>query len=204
MESESIVDIQLRIKAVVIYNFLVLYSELENSVRDIFVKIVPRLDEAKKNVLYFYYGGRIGTTYDYPNEAIKLRDLNFKENERFKDFTINEIIKIDRKRTMITVFPETLPSLQRRVTFVFKDCIIKLIQMRNKLAHEMCDCKFDDAQIIEILSDNHLKNANYQFLEGFDLTLADDMTKAILSNYVYMENIMKELCSVKDKLQQPS
>ncbi len=198
MESEKVTDIQLRIKAVVIYNFLVLYTDLEKVVKDIFSKSVPRVDINSKYLLYFYYGGRIGTRYEYMDETIKLREVAFKENELFKDYTINEIIRIDRKRVLLTNFPENIASLQRKITFSFKDSILKLIKMRNRLAHELCECHFEEAQIIEILSDDYLKKANYRFIEGLDLTLADDMTKAIFSNYIYMDIIKNELDKIND------
>ena len=67
------------------------------------------------------------------------------------------------------------------------------MNMRNKLAHEVDTLSFQERDIIEILSSEYLKKYNYDYLEGYEINYSDENAIALLSNIVYMRNIIEKL-----------
>ena len=107
---------------------------------------------------------------------------------------INQILKFNKTANIIKKYNVSLNSVQRESTvFDLQGCIIKLINMRNVLAHEIYECSFKDKDIIELLSNEKIRDAHFEFLANFDTDLMDDMTKTIISNYYYMRKIISLL-----------
>lgn len=197
----EISGIKAQIQAIAVYQFLNLYTEMEGTIKDIFLNSLDSLSNDTINYLYFIYGGRIGTNIEYENSILKLREIKYKDDEKFKAFTANELIKIDRNRTLFDKFPDELKSAQMRMQrYGFKDSILKLISMRNRIAHELSSATFKEADIIEILSDEKIIGLHYPFLEQYDVSIADDFSKQVISNYYYMEKIEEELKEVLSDL----
>lgn len=191
-QSKEILVLQL--KSLVVYQFLNAFNKLEKIVRDNFKESLKCIDKDNLNKLYFYYGGLIGTYIDNDVGAIKLNEIEYKKNEEFGLLKINQILKINKTTHLISKYNNSLQSLQREsTTFELQSCIIKLINMRNVLAHEMYECVFKDKDIIELLSNEKIRDAHFEFLVDFDTDLMDDMSKAIISNYYYMCEIISLL-----------
>lgn len=140
-------------------------------------------------------GGLIGTYIDYNNPmALKLRDNPFKVDSKFKELNTNQILKINRKSSLIPSIKEEIASVQTKMTFfTIEDCIIKLLEMRNILAHDIINCNFHAKHIIEVFTLQKINELNSPFLEGYDLNLLDNMSINVLSNYFYMERIIATL-----------
>ena len=69
---------------------------------------------------------------------MKLNIVKYKENDVFKELKVNQIIKIFKRNPCLRVFDFAIQSIQRATTtFSFYDCVIRLLNMRNILAHEM-------------------------------------------------------------------
>ena len=179
MTGIDINTISVQIKSLMIYEFLNEYTRLEKMIHDVLAQNVSSLPAKILHQLYFYYGGRVGTRLDYENEAVELRVIKYKDNEQFKDLTINQIVKILQKNP-------------------FYDCVIRLIGMRNKLAHEMVNLNFKDQHLIELLSPEQLEAQKFQILQSFDIHKMDNMTQYIASNLVYMYKIIAKLDSIKE------
>ena len=177
-----------------IYEFLNEYNRLEQIIRGIFEQNIPSLPPKVIQQLFFYNGGRIGTYIDAEEESVKLTAVKYKENDLFKELTINQIVKIFKRNPCLDAFNFDIPSMQRITTFFsFYDCVIRLLNMRNILAHEMVNLQFKNKDLIELLSFDQLEAHSFEILQNYDVRKMDNMTQYIASNVVYMLKIISVL-----------
>lgn len=192
--------LSVQIKSLVIYEFLKEYNRLEQIIREIFEKSIPELPAKILQELYFYNGGRVGTYIDFEENSLKLNTVNYKDNDDFKELRINQIIKIFKREPCLGAFNFEIQSIQRATEkFSFYDCVTRLLNMRNILAHEMVDLQFKNKHLIELLSYEQLKAQDFEILRNFDIGKMDNMTQYIASNHVYMLKIIAFLESSKIK-----
>ena len=91
-------------------------------------------------------------------------------------------------------FNFVVESVQRTTTvFTFYDCVIRLLNMRNKLAHEVVDLQFKDRDLIELLSHEQIAREPFDLLQNYDVRKMDDMTLYIASNIVYIRKLLSKL-----------
>lgn len=191
--------ISLQLKSLVVFEFLKEYNELEQMIRKVFEKNLSTLPQKILQQLYFYYGGKIGTYIEYEAHSVRLKSLDFKEGELFKTLSINQIIKIFKESRHLKVFNFVVESVQRTTTvFDFYDCVIRLLNMRNKLAHEVVDLQFKDRDLIELLSHEQIAREPFDLLQNYDIRKMDDMTLYIASNIVYIRKLLSKLNSEVD------
>ena len=69
------------------------------------------------------------------------------------------------------------------------------------MAHEILKDNFDDEDIIELLSDEKIKENVITELETFDINLMDLSTKQIYSNLLYLNRIVIEINENKSLLE---
>lgn len=109
----------------------------------------------------------------------------------FKDLKVNQMIKIFKRDPCLKKFNFEVPSIQRETTTIsFYDCVIRLLNMRNKLAHEMSSLQFNNQDLIELLTFEQLEDHSFEILQSFDLRKMDNMTQYIASNIVYMQKLL--------------
>ena len=186
--------LSVQIKSLMIYEFLNEYNRLEQMIREEFEQSIPSLPQKVVQQLYFYYGGRIGTYIDIEEEAVKLTVAKYKDNDLFKELTVNQIIKLFKKNPCLKAFNFEIPSIQRATTFFsFYDCVIRLLNMRNKLAHEMVNLRFQNKDLIELLTFEQLEAQDFRILKNYDVRKMDNMTQYIASNLVYMRSLISVL-----------
>ncbi len=186
--------ISLQLKSLVVFEFLKEYNELEQTIRKVFEKNLSTLPQKILQQLYFYYGGKIGTYIEYEAHSVRLNSLDFKEGELFKTLSINQIIKIFKESPYLEDFNFVVESVQRTTTvFPFYDCVIRLLNMRNKLAHEVVDLQFKDRDLIELLSHEQIAREPFDLLQNYDVRKMDDMTLYIASNIVYIRKLLSKL-----------
>ena len=186
--------LSVQIKSLMIYEFLNEYTRLEQMIRETFEQNISLLPAKVIQQLYFYNGGRIGTYIDFEEDTVKLNAAQFKENDRFKDLSINQIIKLFKKDPCIKTFDFEIQSIQRATTaYSFYDCATRLLNMRNVLAHEMVNLQFKDKHLIELLTIDQLEAQNFKILQNFDVGKMDNMTQYIASNLVYMLKLISVL-----------
>lgn len=188
--------ISLQLKSLVVFEFLKEYNELEQTIRKVFERNLSTLPQKILQQLYFYYGGKIGTYIEYEAHSVRLSSLDFKEGELFKILSINQIVKIFKDYPCLEEFNFTVESVQRTTTvFPFYDCVIRLLNMRNKLAHEVADLHFKDSDLIELLSCDQIAQEPFDLLQNYDIQKMDDMTLYIASNIIYIRKLIAKLNS---------
>ncbi len=187
-----------QLKCIILYEFLQTYCMFENKIKDCFKESLNSISAEVKQKLYFIYGSQTRTYIEYYPIAIKSTGIKYKNDETFNQLTINQILNFDKKEHFIKSFNIKINSLQTKITeYEFHDSAIKLIEMRNILAHELKDPNFKEKHIIEILSDENIKKNitkySIDFVGDVDLNLMDDVSKTVISNYIYMKLLMEEI-----------
>ena len=186
--------LSVQIKSLMIYEFLNEYNRLEQMIRRTFEESIPSLPQKVLQQLYFYNGGKIGSFIDTEEDAVKLTAVKYKENDLFKELTINQIIKLFKKNPCLEAFNFVIPSIHRATTvFSFYDCATRLLNMRNILAHEMVNLQFKNKDLIELLTFEQLETQNFEILQNYDVRKMDNMTQYIASNLVYMQRLISML-----------
>jgi hypothetical protein len=185
-----------KIKAIAIYKFLFEYSKFEQKVKEYFIAQLDKLELNDIKRLYFYYGGMVSKKIyiDYPKETLVMQNYKFKLDD-FPDFKINQIIKITKSHTNELIFNKRIKSiLGRKVEYELSDSILKLIQMRNKICHNLSTLDLNDNDYIELLSVQSIKDQCKDILS--DIEIKDDYheVKLIFSNIIYM----KIICDILD------
>lgn len=186
--------LSIQIRSLIIFEFLKEYNLLEKLIREVFEENISNLPPAILQKLYFYNGGRIATYIDFEEDSLKLNVVKYKNDDKFKELKINQIIKIFKGNSCLKEFDFTVPSMQRTtVNFHFYDCILRLLNMRNKLAHEMVHLQFSDKDLIELLNFVQFEKESLEILQNFNVGIMDDVTQYIASNLLYMRRISKKL-----------
>jgi hypothetical protein len=187
-------------KSILMVRFISEFCSLEKMIINMFKQNILKVEHSLKNKLYFYYGVHVGhnVVYDFERNCVMLASKNrYDEEEMFGSLNLNKIIQFERRETLINSFKFNIDSEVRKTTsFPLFDCCLKLIKMRNKLAHEVDNLSFSEKEIIEILPIDYLRKYNYIYLEEFDMENADEDIIALLSNIVYMKIIMNKLNEV--------
>lgn len=195
MEQPELIKLQL--KSLLIVHYISYFAKIENLVKQIFQKRVVEQDHKYKSKLYFMYGSVVGNDiyYDIDNECLALvGNRRYNDAELFKELSLNKIVKFDRKECIISEFRANIDSIQTKsLSFTFHDSVIKFINMRNKLAHELNDISFNDKDVVERLSSSYIKQDAFEWLEGLDVTMMDNGTIAIYSNLIYINKILEQL-----------
>lgn len=186
----------LRVKSLIIVSFLSKYSGLESIIKSVFQRDILEVEHRHKSKLYFMYGcSSVSVYYDLEKERISLaNNRSYSDNEVFTSLTMDKLIKFDRKDRLIPSFNFEVPLKQSKaVSVTFHDCCIKLTKMRNILAHEILNCNFTDKEVIEKLSDGNISNLKYEWFEDGDVSIMDDSSKSIISNYCYLCDLIATL-----------
>lgn len=184
----------LQVQAVVIVKFLAMYSELENMVKAVFGKRASACNNLIKNKLHFYYGSMAGKNLyiEYSSGKVRLNEQEYGDEAMLKVFDFNKIVKIDEQEHLISEFDTKIQSIQTpALEYPFRTCCMKLINMRNVLAHEMVKLSFKDKHYVEMLSDGNISKNKREWLLDEDYNNMNDETKQIYCNIIYMEHIMR-------------
>lgn len=182
--------------ALIIYKFLVLYIDFENLIREIFQKSWDSINNQVKNRIAFYVGwlGSETRYIDYDSYSIKQEIHKYDDKTVVSKITFNQLIKIDRKERVIKALSFEVPSKTKKtLTYLSHDCFLALLNMRNKLAHEILSINFRNSDIIELLPQSVISNSALGWLKEIDVEKLSDQSKSIVSNYIYMKQIMDKL-----------
>lgn len=185
------VTVSLQLKSLLVYEFFKEYTELELLIRKIFEKSLPTLSPEYIQQLYFYLGGKIGSYIEYESHSLKLTKLIFKPSESFRGLSVNQIIKMFKETSYIEAFNFSISSIRSsKVEYSFYDCCTRLINMRNKLAHEVVNLQFKDSDLIDMLTREQIAAESFDALQNYDIQKIDDMTMYIASNIVYIRQLL--------------
>lgn len=187
--------IQLQLEALSIWHYITKYDEFERKVKTLFSDNISRVSPEKKQILYFFLAGiKCSARIEYVSNSLKTDDAKFSSNEKFNQLSLSQMIKIQRQNNIMDFFEFNIPSINNRTAeYTFTDCCIKLLSMRNKLAHEMAHLSFGDKDIIELLSNEQIKNNSAAWFATMDTDIMNGETKCIFSNLIMLEQIKKLL-----------
>lgn len=185
----------LQFEALSIRYFIIKYAEFENIVKHLFRSNLSLINETNKQMLYFYLAGIKHSSYiEYTTNSLKTNTAQFLTDESFAMLSLSQIIKIQRQNHLLKIFDFNIPSIMKKsVEYEFTDCCIKLLSMRNKLAHEMSDLAFDDKDTIELLSNAYIKENSSTWFSTLDTELMSNGAKQIFSNIIMLDIIIKLL-----------
>jgi hypothetical protein len=179
------------------------FSQLEKEIRANFELSLNGLNNNFKNKLFFYLGSNHMFKFgiEYIDEKATGTHKKFDNTESFKEFPLAKIIKIDKKDKMIANFDLVVNSINSSmITYRFHDIVIKLINMRNILAHESSHFNFTEKDhIIELLSINKINNSNILDIDGYVFTHENEQNNQIFSNLLHMQQVIKILKSIKSE-----
>lgn len=200
MNGETKEALLMQTKAFIVFHFLHRFNSIEKLVNDIFALSISSFSEENKRRLHYYYGGRIATYNDQDQDWIKIKEVKFDVSEKFADFKPLQILKFDRQFNMITDFSFEIESIQSAMQiYDFRSCMMKVIKMRNKLAHELVDCNFNSQDIIESMSNENMVKYGEKYMQRNSEAMLDQMTKEVLSNLIYMDIIIKKLNEILER-----
>ena len=195
MASDNRKFIETQIEALLIRQFIVVYDELETEIRNIFTENISIISSKNKELLFFYLAGiKSNVHIEYGNHSLSAVSAQYCSNENFSMFTSNQIIKIHRQCHLLDMFDFNIQSINNKNTeYTFTDSYIKLLNMRNKLAHELSHLVFKDSDVIELLANDYIEKNSSEWLSYLDAKLMTDESKSIFSNLIMMNVIIKEL-----------
>ncbi|MCM1504344.1 MAG: hypothetical protein NC127_04010 [Muribaculum sp.] len=183
--------ILLQFKSVLMVQFISNFAKLEKVIIQLFQDHIYKIEHRHKSKLYFMYGCTVGNEifYDIERECLSLATVRkYDDNEMFKSLKLNKIIKFDKKEHVVDTFNSNIESVQKKnLVFPFHDCILKLISMRNKLAHELDKINYRESDIIETLSIETLKRFPFGWSDGWDFEIFDNDCILLYSNLIYLD-----------------
>lgn len=190
-----------QLDALSIYHFLLKYAELEEAIKKIYVQEWPNFSREVQQCLMFYQGGlSMQKSYiEYDTYSLITQHHKFDVKTMLNNLTLNQMIKIERREKQISELKCDIQSLQNRtIIYPCIDCILKLLNMRNILAHKMNNLNFKNKEYIDVLKNEIIQQSNLEWLEMYDLNLLSESARYIISNYIYMNIIYEKLRSEKN------
>lgn len=185
-------NISQQMDAIVLYQFLVEYNRFEKCIQETYCEEWDNLGEDIKKRIAYYVGSvkGVNTYIEYDTYSIKQDVYKYEESKLTQKLTINQIIRIERKDHSLKKFNfEVQSKLNKQLSFTSYDCILKLINMRNKLAHTILNIKFSSGDVIEVLSDGVISNVDEPWIGELQLNQMSDFSRNVVSNYIFMREI---------------
>ena len=191
-------EITEQLDALSIYHFLLNYTTLEEMIKSLYVEKWPNFNNEVQQRLMFYQGGlnMQKSFIEYDTYSVVTQHHKFDVEAMLNNLTLNQMIKVERKENQIPELKFDIQSLQNRtIVYPCIDCILKLLNMRNILAHKMNDLNFKNKEYIDVLKNEIIQQRNIGWLKMYDLNLLSESARCIVSNYIYMNIIYEKLRS---------
>lgn len=187
-----------QLNALSIYHFLLKYTSLEEMLKKFYVQKWPNFNSEVQQRLMFYQGGlnMQKSFIEYDTYSLIIQHHKFDVKAMLNNLTLNQMIKVERKENQIPELRCDIQSLQNKmIVYPCIDCILKLLNMRNILAHKMNDLNFKNKECIDVLKNEIIQKRDIEWLEMYDLNLLSESARCIVSNYIYMDIIYDKLRS---------
>lgn len=194
-------DIKEQLEAISIYHYLLRYSDLEEEIKELYIKEWPNFNNKFQQRLMFYQGGlSMEKGYiEYDTYSLITQHHKFDIKAILNNLTLNQIIKLERKENQLVVLKYEINSMQNKtIVYPCQDCILKLLNMRNILAHKMSNLNFKNKDCIDVLKNEVIRSSGLTWLDEYDLDLLSESARCIVSNYIYMDKIYQKLRSEKN------
>lgn len=109
----NLLEAQEKVDALIIYKYLVLYNDFENTIRNIFASKWNGMDDVIKNRIAYYVGwlGSETKYIEYDTYSIHQESNKYDEKKLITKLTITQLIRIDsRKEKVIKEFSFEISS----------------------------------------------------------------------------------------------
>ena len=200
----------INISGAIVLQYLKEYHLFEQFLEDLFRKEFQTFTtDNKQRVLYFsgvYFG--LERIVQYESFTTKCETTEY--NERLiNNLNLNQILNICGSKNMMYFLNGGFSSLQTPSKKLnYYEACLKIVRMRNIIAHETATIRFNDKSIIEVLSantlDNYRNSTSNEWLilylpnhENFENFSNDDVV--IMSNLVYLDVIYNTLKDTVEK-----
>lgn len=182
------------ILAILIVNYLKEYSLLEKQMKELFKKRVDYVKDNKEE-LYFFYGLQKmnkNFQFDFQKKKLTIGEIKWnKELSKF-DYSLNQILNLIEQYDVVKNFPNSIDSIQSKVSYQTKELFKKIGQVRNVLAHETGYIKLNSAKYeVESISLENLKKHLNDILDDSQIENMSDDEKVIANNLVYIRVLDK-------------
>lgn len=181
-----------QIEASVIVRFIYQFAAFEKIVKNIFSTTVAQSDY--RSLLYYFYGALQGSKgyINYVGHTWAKPELGrYKKTEKFTGFTLIQMIKIDQQEHLVPNFNFALQSENTpMLEFPFHDACIKLVNMRNKIAHETDELDFTDEDVVETMPLSKIVAEQCEYLHGFDLNKMSNNAIQVYSNLHTLDRLL--------------
>lgn len=186
------------LNAIIIYNFLKEFNQLEFFIKNLFSDTFNSIDKASlKNELLFFSGvnGYKNTVYFDTNEiSLKVAPLSYSNKSIKTNFTMTQIIKLHVKLNFLPELNLNVESKKvKMIEFSIHDCCKSFIEMRNKLSHELSSFSFKSKHVVEQLTIKKILEEKIPWIERLNLESINDYGINILSNYIYIVTVINML-----------
>lgn len=188
-----------QLESFLLKDFMIAFIKLEKLLKSIFYKKFESVDENKKYRVYFYMGWINNMNYiDYDTFSTVKEAKKFDKEGVLKTITLNNIIKLNKKEGFFDKEALEIQSVNQKMTILnFESSCKKVIEMRNRIAHDFSEAKLDDKCIVEYLSREliikELAKYYIDFEDKLDLNSLTENSIAIFSNLFYIERLNKEV-----------
>lgn len=189
MNSKEILSLQAR--SIAVYCFLDKYNILEEMILDNFKRNIVLSPPEVLNKVYFYSGSKVSSYINPEKLSIEANPIYFDLKKEFQNFTLNEVLKIDKNTSIIPILNKRITLKQKKVEMEIRDCVRCFLGMRNRLAHRMHNVSFKNGDYVEILSGDKILESGIEYDFSNYEDVMDDITQQVLSNLVYMIQIQK-------------
>ena len=184
----------------ILNDFMLIFSEIEKSMKKIFTEeVIKKSGDEKKYRLYYYLGWKSEIKYiDYDTQHIKIETKKFDETKCINVLTLNDIIKLNKNEFFLDTSAFNLTSCNNKLVEInFSDAMRKVIQMRNKIAHNYSEAKISDKEVVEVLQKDLIKRELISRHKEYEEKIAfDALTEKsihIYSNVSYLNRIRSEI-----------
>lgn len=188
-----------QLESFLLKDFMRAYIKLEKSIKTLFYKEFEYGEENKKYRVYFYMGWINNINYiDYDSFNTIKEAKKFDKETVLKSITLNNIIKLNKKEYFFNHKALEIQSINQKMAVLdFESCCKKVIDMRNRIAHDFSDVKLDERCTVEYLSRKliikELERYYIDFEDKLDFNSLTENSIAIFSNLHYIERLNKEV-----------
>lgn len=188
-----------QLESFLLKDFMHSFIALEKSLKTLFYKNFKLVEEDKKYRVYFYMGWVNNMNYiDYNSFTTIKEATKFDKEAVLKSITLNNIIKLNEKEGFFDNNKLEIQSVNQKMTTLdFGSSCKKVIEMRNKIAHDFSEAKLNEKCTVEYLNRDFIikELAKYyiDFEEKLDINSLTENSIAIFSNLFYIERLYKEV-----------
>lgn len=172
--------------------FLEKFATFEKCLNDCFSKNVELLDQEKLAELFFYAAHLMEVkNIDFSKQHVERQIIKFSSARDFSCFSTSRILKLQKHQKILNFLDKKIQSINNSmIVYELVDCCLKLLLMRNKLAHERCQLELKQDDAIELLSDNEISKYENPFVPDVNIEELNYSSRILFSNIMYIDKLI--------------